>query len=93
MTPHGCVDMASHMKTTVHIPDGLLAEIQKIARKKKTTLRALVQEGLQHVVSVEHKKRPFKLRDASFGGSEVNPELRSLNWADIVDRVYEGRGG
>ena len=85
--------MARHMKTTVQISDALLAEIQKIARKKKTTLRALVQEGLQHVVSNEQKVKPFKLRDASFGGAEVNPDLQGKTWEDIVGKVYEGRGG
>ena len=82
------------MKTTVQISDALLAEVQRIARRKKTTLRALVQEGLQHVVSIDHEKRPpFRLRDASFGGSKVNPELQNLNWPDIAEKLYEGRGG
>jgi hypothetical protein len=85
--------MASHMKTTVQIPDALLAEIQQIATKNKTTLRALMQEGLQHVVERERTmKKPFKLKDCSVGPKKVNEELVGRQWEDIVDLVYGDRG-
>jgi hypothetical protein len=85
--------MASHMKTTVQIPDALLAEIQAIATKNKTTLRALMQEGLMHVVERERmKKKPFKLKDCSVGPKKVNEELLGRQWEDIVDLVYGDRG-
>ena len=81
--------MASHMKTTVQISDALLAEIQSIATKNKTTLRALMQEGLMHVVERERlKKKPFKLKDCSVGPQKVNEELVGRQWEDIVDLVY-----
>ena len=81
--------MASHMKTTVQISDALLAEIQSIATKNKTTLRALMQEGLMHVVEHERlKKKPFKLKDCSVGPQKVNEELVGRQWEDIVDLVY-----
>lgn len=85
--------MASHMKTTVHISDALLGEAQAIAAREKTTLKALINEGLQKVVADRQTRKPFKLRDASFGGNTVNPDLEHLKWEDIVDKVYEGRGG
>jgi Arc/MetJ family transcription regulator len=86
--------MASHMKTTVQISDALLAEVQKIAAKNKTTLRALVQEGLQHVVSEDQKKKkPFKLKDMSVGGEGLQPEFQNASWEEIRALVYEGRGG
>jgi hypothetical protein len=85
--------MASHMKTTVQIPDALLTEIRQIATKNKTTLRALMQEGLQHVVEQERKKKkPFKLKDCSVGPKKVNGELVGRQWEDIVDLVYGDRG-
>ena len=81
------------MKTTVQISDALLAEAQAIAHRRKTTLRALVQEGLQLVVAREGQAQRFKLRDATFGAGKTNPQLQNLVWEDIVDRAYEGRGG
>jgi hypothetical protein len=85
--------MASHMKTTVQIPDALLAEIQKIAAKNKTTLRALMQEGLQHVVDRERMtKKPFKLKDGSVSGNGLTKEFEKADWEQIRDLLYEGRG-
>ncbi len=84
--------MASHMKTTVQIPDALLAEIQQIATKNKTTLRALMQEGLQHVVEQERmKKKPFKLKDCSVRGNGLVDELKNARWSDIVAMSYGDR--
>lgn len=85
--------MASHMKTTIDIPDALLSEAQAIAARGKTTLEELVNEGLRKVVSERNASKPFKLKDGSFGGGKTNTELGHLKWEDIVDKVYEGRGG
>lgn len=85
--------MASHMKTTVHIADGLLAEAQAIAVREKTTLKALVNEGLLHVVTCRKHRKPFKLKDGSVGGQGLNPELKDASWETIRALIYEGRGG
>ena len=85
--------MASHMKTTVHIADALLREAQRLAAREGTTLKALVNEGLQKVLKQRRDAKPFILRDCSFGGDKVNPNLEHLKWEDLVDKVYEGRGG
>lgn len=39
------------MKTTLELPDGLLIEAKKLAVEERTTLRALVEQGLRHVLS------------------------------------------
>lgn len=84
--------MASHMKTTVQIPDALLAEIQQIATKNKTTLRALMQEGLQHVVERERiKKKPFKLKDCSVGDPNAPWPLEGKSWEEIRALAYGDR--
>ena len=85
--------MASHMKTTVHITDSLLAEAQTLARKEKTTLKALVQEGLRRVVDDHKKNKEFRLRDVSFDGAGLQPSVADVPWERIRDTIYEGRGG
>ncbi|MDZ7627025.1 MAG: type II toxin-antitoxin system VapB family antitoxin [Parvularculaceae bacterium] len=81
------------MKTTIDIPDALLAEAQELARREKTTLRALTQEGLRKVIAEKKaKKTPFKLRDVSFGGDGLNDEFKNASWEQIRDAIYEGRG-
>ena len=85
--------MASHMKTTVHIPDSLFSEAQKLAARENTTLKALVQEGLRKVVDEHRKAKPFRLRRASFKGDGINPDLAQAPWERIRDMAYAGRGG
>jgi hypothetical protein len=84
---------ASHMKTTIQIPDALLAEINKIAAHEKTALKALTQEGLEDLLSKRKSRKPFKLKDCSVRGSGLNPELKDAAWDDIMAIIYEGRGG
>ena len=81
------------MKTTVVIPVALLADVQKIAAKNKNTFRALVQEGLLHVVEREQKKKPFKLKDMSVGGDGLVAELKDASWAEIIAMSYGDRSG
>jgi hypothetical protein len=83
------------MKTTIDIPDSLLAEAQALARREGTTLKALTQEGLRKVIAEKKsRKEPFKLRDASVGGKGLRPEFQDPNgWDRIRALIYEGRGG
>jgi hypothetical protein len=83
------------MKTTVHIADALLADIQKIAAKRKSTLKALVDEGLRHVVAKENaSKKPFRLKDGSYPPAHLVGEMvKPMDWEDLSAIIYEGRGG
>ena len=79
----------THMKTTVDIADSLLERAKKIAARERTTLKALIESGLQRVL-LEHKRtKTFRLRDESFGGSGLRPEWRDRPWDAIRDAVYE----
>lgn len=81
------------MKTTIDIPDALLAEAQELARRQGTTLKALTTEGLRKVLAEKKaKKKPFKLRDVSFGGDGLTEEFKNASWEQIRDAIYEGRG-
>jgi hypothetical protein len=86
--------MASHMKTTVQIPDPVLSRAKAIARREGTTLAALITEGLRAVVEQRSVPRGhrFELRDASFGGKGMNPDFQS-GWEAVRAAAYEGRGG
>ena len=94
MQPPTCCDMASHMKTTVHIPDPLLARAKRLASREGTTLAALVEEGLRSVVKARagRRKKPFELRDASVGGQGLSPEFHG-SWDAVRNAIYEDRGG
>jgi hypothetical protein len=81
------------MKTTLEIPDPLLREARKIAARERTTLRALVEQGLRQVVVEKKRKTMFRLRQASFKGRGLRPDLADAGWERLRDLAYEGRGG
>lgn len=66
--------MVTHMKTTIEIADALLAEAREVAAKEKTTVRALVEDGLRKSLSERRQRRkPFKLKLVTAGGSGLAP--------------------
>jgi hypothetical protein len=82
------------MKTTLEISDPLLRAARKVAARDRTTLRALVEQGLRRVVAEKQRGRPaFRLRKASFKGRGLRPELRDAGWDRLRDLAYQDRGG
>jgi predicted transcriptional regulator len=52
------------MKTTIELPDSIAREAKLLAAERQTTLRALVVQGLEHVIREKHvtaKDRAKKL--------------------------------
>lgn len=78
------------VKTTVEIADSLFAEAKAYAQAHGQSLRELLEEGLR--LALERNRRGpkrFRLRDGSFQGGSPSP---ALPWAEIRQRIYEGRG-
>ena len=76
------------MKTTVEITDSLLEQAKQLAAARSTTLRQVIEEGLRNVIETK-QRRPFRLRDGSFGGQGMR---RKMTWDEIRDEIYQGRG-
>ena len=85
--------MVNHMKTTVEISDALLHEAKRIAAREKTTVRALIEEGLRKALETRRKTQGFRLRDMSYGEGGLRPDMREGSWERLRDVIYEGRGG
>ena len=79
------------MKTTIDIADSLLTEARLLAAQQETTVRALVEEGLRHVLE-KRNRSGFALRSVTFRGNGVRPEVREGSWERIRDLIYESRG-
>jgi hypothetical protein len=77
------------MKTTLEISDPLLREARKVAARRNTTLRALVEQGLRQVVSEKEGSKPFRLRDASVKGDGLHPDVAGKSWSEILEMIYE----
>jgi hypothetical protein len=81
------------MKTSVEISDSLLVEVRKLAAARRTTVRALIEQGLRQVVAEGKIRRRFALRRASFKGQGLDQDIEGGTWERIRERVYEGHGG
>lgn len=75
-------------KTTVILPDALVDEARRVAAEQRTTLRALLEEGLREVLERRAQRRTFQLADASVGGHGLQEEFRGAAWARIRDAAY-----
>jgi len=80
------------MKTTLDISDPLLREARKVAARERTTLRALVEQGLRRLIAEKQRRPKFRLRKASFKGRGLRPELRDAGWDRLRELAYERRG-
>jgi hypothetical protein len=87
-------NMGYHIvKTTIEIADDLFEKAQRMARKQKTSLRALTEAGLRLVLSGKHLQRPRELPPlVTFGGDGPMEEFKDWNWERVRDEVYRGRG-
>lgn len=81
------------MKTTLDLSDPLLRDARKIAAHERTTLRALVEEGLRRVIAEKTRRRAFRLRKASFKGRGLQRQWHDASWERLREAAYEGRGG
>jgi len=85
--------MVMYMKTTVHIPDALFEEARKLAQQERTTLKALIEQGLRQVIAERKRATRFQLRRATFKGQGLQPQLTGASWERIRELSYYGRGG
>ena len=56
-------------------------------------MKALVEEGLRHVINEHQRSGMFRLRRASFKGEGLHPDMEGTSWESMRERAYEGRGG
>lgn len=85
--------MGTHMKTTVEISKALFASARQVAERERTTLRALIEEGLRLALNKHRAPPKFRLKKASFCGKGLQAGFSLGNWESIRDEIYKGRGG
>ena len=86
--------MVAHMKTTIELPKSLLNEAKAFAAREGTTLRALIEGALRNALKERKQtKKPFKLRDMSFGSGGLVPPLDWKDMPKIIRMSYGDRGG
>ena len=79
------------MKTTIDLPDELLARAKRHARNTRRPLRAVMEEGLRHVLSKEQYRPRYRLADLSVGDAGGRDPLESFSWQDLRELIYGDR--
>ena len=78
-------------KTTIELSEATLNEARRVAEREGTSLRALIEEGLRHVIAERRARRGgFRLRRATVKGRGLSPEFEG--WAATRDAIYRERG-
>lgn len=80
------------MKTTIELPDELLEQVRGVARREGTTLRGLVEEGLQRSLEARRKAVQRNLDFPSYGGSGLTTEFAGAPWGRLRDEIYREHG-
>lgn len=80
------------MKTTVELPDELLEQARSVVRTEGTTLRGLVEEGLQRSLEARRRNVRRRLDFPTYSGSGLTVEFQGAPWSQIRDEIYRGRG-
>ena len=76
------------VKTTVDIDDELLTRAKRHARRTGRPSRAVIEEGLHHVLSNPTTRQPYRLPDHSVGDSGGRDPLESYSWQDLRQVIY-----
>jgi hypothetical protein len=73
------------MKTTVDLPEALLAQAKKYATENGLTLQEVIEAGLRRVLDDARGRKPFRLRKASVSGKGLRP---GMDWPRIREEIY-----
>jgi hypothetical protein len=77
------------VKTTLDIQDALLLRAKRLSKRTGKPLRALVEEGLQHVLSHQDiAATRYSLPDCSVGDAGGANPLERWSWHDLRDEIY-----
>lgn len=63
-----------------------------MAQMERSTVKALIEEGLQRIVKERKSRGRFKLRKVTFKGKGLQPGVAGASWDRIRELTYEGRG-
>lgn len=73
------------MKTTIEVPDALFHRAKVLAAQRKTTLKQLMVEGLEHVTAAPATRQLAELTDEEKQFLEIDPYgIPVLKKRDVV---------
>ncbi len=79
------------MKTTVEISDPLLRAARGVAQSAGTTLRELIERGLELAIAERRLRGAYRMKDASVAGRGIAPHLQDISPSQFRDLAYQDR--
>ena len=79
------------VKTTLDIHDELLVRAKRHAQSTGRPLRAVVEEGLRHVLSAP-PLAGYELPDLRVGDPQEPDPLERYSWPELRELIYGGDG-
>jgi hypothetical protein len=80
------------MKTTIELKQVLLERGKALAQQENSTLKALIEEGLQRVLQARSRKPATPFVVQPFHGDGLNPDFVAAGWEKIRGEIYRDRG-
>ena len=77
--------MVTRMKTTIELPDDLVAQVREIARDERTTMRELMIEGLRHALERRQVTSRAEFVFPTYAGKGL---AEGISGADLIDASY-----
>jgi hypothetical protein len=82
------------MKTTLNLPDPIMAQARQFADQQGLTLKEVFIRALQALMVQEKAaEKPYVMVDARVHGQGLNPEYANADWPTLRALIYEGHGG
>ena len=79
-------NMVTHMKTTIEIAEPLLVRAKACARKRRITLRSLIEESL--AAALDQPQSATRVQPVTFKGKGLSREFEGGSWDQIRDAIY-----
>jgi hypothetical protein len=74
------------MRTTVNLPDDILAQLKKLAAERGTTLTALIEDALRGALARRRgRPRPGRVELVTFGKGGLQPGVDLDDSATLLD--------
>lgn len=78
------------MKTTVEIPDGLMAEARELAKRKGWTVKVVLEQSLRDFLEKEKAApaKPFEWNPVTVKGELVEPGMTFARMLELSERPF-----
>lgn len=84
--------MSRHMRTTVRLPSGLMAQAKKLARDTNRTLTQVIEDALRDALVRPARAAPRHVSIVTFKGDGLQPGIDLNDSAALLDLMEGIRG-